>query len=98
MIRTRRREPLKVIAQRRIGGVIALAQRAQPGLFPEASPCGRHGSPVSRYVPPDSFCRGAEGELRTVNGPDAKLLFWTVAHTTVATAIAAVFVRHRRRA
>ncbi|TDT29301.1 hypothetical protein EV562_113166 [Streptomyces sp. BK208] len=76
----------------------ALSQRAQPGLFPEMSPCGRHGSPVSQYFPPDSFCRGAEGELRTVNGPDAKLVFWTVANTTVATAIAAVFVRRRRRA
>lgn len=74
-----------------------LSQRAQPGLFPETSPChGIRATPVSRYLPPDSFCRHVDGELRTVNGPDARFLFWAAACTTVAMPIAAV--RARRRA
>ncbi|WP_438487936.1 hypothetical protein [Streptomyces sp. S186] len=75
-----------------------LSQRAQPGLFPETSPCyGMRGTPVSQYFPPDSFCRHADGELRTVNGPNAKLVFWTTANTTLAMAIAAAFARRRQR-
>ncbi|GHC05056.1 hypothetical protein GCM10010308_17320 [Streptomyces vinaceusdrappus] len=67
------------------------------GPFPETSPChGIRATPVSRYLPPDSFCRHADGEWRTVNGPDAKFLFWAAACTTVAMPIAAV--RARRRA
>jgi hypothetical protein len=74
-----------------------LSQRAQPRLFPDTSPChGTHTTPVSRYVPPDSFCRHADGELRTVNGPNARLAFWTAATGTVATATAAAFARRRR--
>ncbi|UDM02432.1 hypothetical protein [Streptomyces longhuiensis] len=76
-----------------------LSQRAQPFLFPDTSPChGTRSTPVSRYFPPDSFCLHAEGELRTVNGPNAKLVFWTAANTTVAMAIGAVFARSRQRA
>jgi hypothetical protein len=73
-----------------------LSQRAQPRLFPETSPCyGTHSAPVSQYFPPDSFCRHADGELRTVNGPTAKIVFWTAANTTVAMAIAATWTRYR---
>ncbi|MGW2078287.1 hypothetical protein ACWCOW_15300 [Streptomyces sp. NPDC001939] len=76
-----------------------LSQRAQPFLFPDTSPChGTRSTPVSRYFPPDSFCLHAEGELRTVNGPNAKLVFWTAANTTVAMAIGAAFARSRQRA
>lgn len=75
-----------------------LSQRAQPFLFPETSPCsGISAPPVSQYFPPDSFCLHADGELRTVNGPNAKLVFWTAANTTLATAIAASFARRRQR-
>ncbi|MER7575968.1 hypothetical protein [Streptomyces sp. NPDC126514] len=74
-----------------------LSQRAQPSLFPETSPChGINATPVSQYVPPDSFCRHADGELRTVNGPDSRFVFWTAAGITVAMPLAAV--RARRRA
>ncbi|MER5973189.1 hypothetical protein ABT112_26250 [Streptomyces sp. NPDC002055] len=76
-----------------------LSQRAKPSLFPDTSPCyGTRTTPVSQYFPPDSFCRHADGELRTVNGPNAKLVFWTAANTTLAMTIAAAFVRHRQRA
>ncbi|MFF3767005.1 hypothetical protein ACFYYR_23350 [Streptomyces sp. NPDC001922] len=76
-----------------------LSQRAQPSLFPDTSPCyGTRATPVSQYFPPDSFCLHADGELRTVNGPNAKLVFWTAANTTLAMAIAAAFVRRRQRA
>ncbi|MFB8138470.1 hypothetical protein [Streptomyces parvus] len=75
----------------------ALSQRAQPFLFPDTSPCyGTRSTPVSQYFPPDSFCRHADGELRTVNGSDAKLVFWAAATATVAMAGTAV-VRRRRR-
>ncbi|MBK3527006.1 MULTISPECIES: hypothetical protein [Streptomyces] len=75
----------------------ALSQRAQPTLFPDTSPCyGTGGTPVSRYFPPDSFCRHADGELRTVNGPNAKLVFWTAAGGTTVMAVAAAFARRRR--
>ncbi|MFF4855666.1 hypothetical protein ACFY2N_12310 [Streptomyces rubiginosohelvolus] len=75
----------------------SLSQRAQPFLFPDTSPCfGTRSTPVSQYFPPDSFCRHAYGELRTVNGPDAKLVFWTAASTTVAITGAAVVWRRRR--
>ncbi|MEU9773724.1 hypothetical protein [Streptomyces sp. NPDC047968] len=77
----------------------ALSQRAQPTLFPDTSPCyGTGGTPVSQYFPPDSFCLHADGELRTVNGVTAKLVFWTAAGTTFAMAIAAVLARRRQRA
>jgi hypothetical protein len=80
-----------------VGG--ALSQRAQPGLFPDTSPCyGTRSTPVSQYFPPDSFCRHADGELRTVNGQNARLVFWTAANTTLAMALAAAFARRRRRA
>ncbi|MGW5939469.1 hypothetical protein ACWIG3_15780 [Streptomyces celluloflavus] len=76
-----------------------LSQRAQPSLFPETSPCySTRNTPVSQYFPPDSFCRHADGELRTVNGSNAKLVFWTAANTTLATAIGAAFARRRQRA
>ncbi|ARF53108.1 hypothetical protein [Streptomyces gilvosporeus] len=76
---------------------LALSQRAQPSLFPETSPCyGTRSTPVSQYFPPDSFCRHADGELRTVNGSNARLVFWTAANTTLAMAIAA-FARRRQR-
>ncbi|WP_432094759.1 hypothetical protein [Streptomyces sp. bgisy100] len=76
-----------------------LSQRAQPSLFPDTSPCrGARATPVSRYFPPDSFCLHADGELRTVNGPTAKLVFWTAANTTLAITIAAAFVRRRQQA
>ncbi|MFI9427679.1 hypothetical protein ACIG54_29455 [Streptomyces achromogenes] len=76
----------------------ALSQRAQPALFPDTSPCyGTRSAPVSQYFPPDSFCRHADGELRTVNGPNAKGVFRTAAGATVATAVAAVFARRRRQ-
>ncbi|MFD7102369.1 hypothetical protein [Streptomyces celluloflavus] len=76
-----------------------LSQRAQPRLFPETSPCySTRSTPVSQYFPPDSFCRHADGELRTVNGSNAKLVFWTAANTTLATAIGAAFARRRQRA
>ncbi|MFF3033936.1 hypothetical protein ACFVS7_23385 [Streptomyces rubiginosohelvolus] len=75
----------------------SLSQRAQPFLFPDTSPCfGTRSTPVSQYFPPDSFCLHTDGELRTVNGPDAKLVFWTAATTTVAVAGAAVVWRRRR--
>ncbi|MFQ6851168.1 hypothetical protein AAIB46_09760 [Streptomyces sp. 35M1] len=75
----------------------ALSQRAQPFLFPDTSPCfSTRTTPVSQYFPPDSFCRHADGELRTVNGPDAKLAFWAAATTTVAMAGAAGVWRRRR--
>ncbi|MDX3236911.1 hypothetical protein PV392_14760 [Streptomyces sp. ME03-5709C] len=76
-----------------VGGF--LWQRAQPSLFPEASPCYGTSGAVSQYFPPDSFCLHQDGELRTVNGPNAKLVFWTAANTTLATAVAAAFARHR---
>ena len=77
----------------------SLSQRAQPSLFPETSPCyGTHSAPVSQYFPPDSFCRHADGELRTVNGPTAKTVFWTAANTTLAMAIAAAWTRRRQQA
>ena|SRR2546421_11464779 len=77
---------------------LALSQRAQPSLFPETSPCyGTRRTPVSQYFPPDSFCRHADGELRTVNGANARLVFWTAANTTLAMAIAAAFARRRQR-
>lgn len=76
----------------------ALSQRAQPSLFPETSPCyGTRDTPVSQYFPPDSFCRHADGELRTVNGANSKLMFWSAANTTLAVVIAAAFVRRRQR-
>ncbi|MEW2390017.1 hypothetical protein AB0933_16870 [Streptomyces venezuelae] len=76
-----------------------LWQRAQPGLMPDTSPChGISAAPVSRYFPPDSFCRHADGELRTVNGPGARFVFWTAAGTTVAMPIAAAVARRRRQA
>ncbi|WP_329453155.1 hypothetical protein OG894_41880 (plasmid) [Streptomyces sp. NBC_01724] len=79
-----------------VGGF--LTQRAQPQLFPDTSPCyGTRTTPVSHYFPPDSFCLHADGELRTVNGPNAKLVFWTAANTTLAVAIAAAFARRRQR-
>lgn len=79
-----------------VGGF--LSQRAQPQLFPDTSPCyGTRTTPVSHYFPPDSFCLHADGELRTVNGPNAKLVFWTAANTTLAMAIAAAFARRRQR-
>ncbi|MEU1482545.1 hypothetical protein [Streptomyces sp. NPDC005752] len=75
-----------------------LSQRAQPYLFPETSPCyGTRSTPVSQYFPPDSFCRHADGDVRPVNGPDAKLVFWTAAGTTVAMAVAAARARRRQR-
>ncbi|MCQ1578202.1 hypothetical protein [Streptomyces parvus] len=75
----------------------SLSQRAQPFLFPDTSPCfSTRTTPVSQYFPPDSFCRHADGELRTVNGPDAKLAFWAAATTTVAMFGAAVVWRRRR--
>ncbi|MFF4948496.1 hypothetical protein [Streptomyces chattanoogensis] len=75
-----------------------LSQRAQPSLFPDTSPChGISATPVSQYFPPDSFCLHADGELRTVNGPNAKLVFWTAAGTTLAMAIAAAIARRRQR-
>ncbi|SBU98970.1 hypothetical protein YW5DRAFT_06072 [Streptomyces sp. Ncost-T6T-1] len=75
----------------------ALSQRAQPFLFPDTSPCfSTRTTPVSQYFPPDSFCRHADGELRTVNGPDAKLAFWAAATATVAMAGTAVAWRRRR--
>ncbi|MFF1355930.1 hypothetical protein [Streptomyces sp. NPDC058297] len=76
----------------------ALSQRAQPFLFPETSPCGRSGTPVSQYYPPDSFCRHTDGELRTVNGLNAKLLFWTAHNTTLAMLMAAAFARRHQQA
>jgi hypothetical protein len=77
---------------------LALSQRAQSSLFPETSPCnGTHSTPVSQYFPPDSFCRHADGELRTVNGANAKLVFWAAASTTLATSMGAAFVRRRQR-
>ncbi|MFJ4851661.1 hypothetical protein [Streptomyces sp. NPDC088733] len=76
-----------------VGGF--LWQRAQLSLFPEASPCYGTSGAVSQYFPPDSFCLHQDGELRTVNGPNAKLVFWTAANTTLATAVAAAFARHR---
>ncbi len=75
----------------------SLSQRAQPFLFPDTSPCfSTRTTPVSQYFPPDSFCRHADGELRTVNGPDAKLAFWAAATATVAVAGTAVVWRRRR--
>ncbi|MGW3209172.1 hypothetical protein [Streptomyces sp. NPDC001135] len=75
-----------------------LSQRAQPSLFPDTSPCHDIcATPVSQYFPPDSFCLHADGELRTVNGPNAKLVFWTAANTTLAMAIAAAVARRRQR-
>ncbi|MFD7291778.1 hypothetical protein ACFV9W_00690 [Streptomyces sp. NPDC059897] len=71
-----------------------LSQRAQPFLFPDTSPCYGAGIPVSRYFPPDSYCRHADGELRTVNGPLGKIVFWTALGTTVAVPVA-VLVRRR---
>ena len=79
-----------------VGGF--LSQRAQPTLFPDTSPChGPRTMPVSRYFPPDSFCLHEDGELRTVNGPQAKLVFWTTANTALSVAIAAVFARRHQR-
>ncbi|NUW03555.1 hypothetical protein G6W50_28165 [Streptomyces sp. CAI 127] len=76
----------------------ALSQRAQPFLFPETSPCyGTSGTPVSQYFPPDSFCRYDDGELRTVNGADSKLMFWSAANTTLAVMIGAAFLRRHQR-
>lgn len=76
-----------------------LSQRAQPSLFPDTSPChGISATPVSQYFPPDSFCRHADGELRTVNGSDSKFVFWTAASTTLAMPIAAVRARRRQQA
>ena len=40
--------------------------------------------------------RHADGELRTVNGPDAKLAFWAAETVTVAVAGTAVVWRRRR--
>jgi hypothetical protein len=79
-----------------VGGF--LWQRAQPSLFPEASPCYGTSGAVSQYFPPDSFCLHEDRELRTVNGPNAKLVFWTAANTSLSTAIAAAFARRRQRA
>ena len=76
----------------------ALSQRAQPFRFPETSPCDRSGTPVSQYYPPDSFCRHTDGELRTVNGPNAQLLFWTAHNTALAMLIAAAFARRHQQA
>ncbi|WP_226487517.1 hypothetical protein [Streptomyces parvulus] len=76
-----------------------LSQRAQPSLFPETSPChGINATPVSQYFPPDSFCRHADGELRTVNGPDSRFVFWAAAGTTLAMPITAVLARRRQQA
>ncbi|GAU65022.1 putative membrane protein CrgA [Streptomyces sp. NBRC 110611] len=78
-----------------VGG--GLSQRAQLSLFPETSPChGTRSAPVSQYFPPDSFCLHADGELRTVNGPNAKLVFWTAVGTTLAMAIAAALTRRHQ--
>ncbi|GCD41990.1 hypothetical protein [Streptomyces paromomycinus] len=77
-----------------VGGI--LAQRAHGALFPETSPCHRTGMPVTRYFPPDSFCLHDDGELRTVNGPAGKVVFWTAFGTAVAVPGAAL-VRRRPR-
>ncbi|WP_330451346.1 MULTISPECIES: hypothetical protein [unclassified Streptomyces] len=75
---------------------LALSQRAQPFLFPDTSPC--YGAePVSQYFPPDSFCRHDDGELRTVNGPDAKFVFWAAAGVLAGMPAAATLARHRPR-
>ncbi|SEE42103.1 hypothetical protein SAMN05216483_6173 [Streptomyces sp. 2131.1] len=77
----------------------ALSQRAQPFLFPDTSPChGADAEPVSQYFPPDSFCRHDDGELRTVNGPDAKFVFWAAAGVLAGVPAAAALARHRRQA
>lgn len=76
---------------------LALSQRAQPFLFPDTSPC--YGAePVSQYFPPDSFCRHDDGELRTVNGPDAKFVFWAAVGVLAGLPGAATLARHRRQA
>ncbi|MES9592393.1 hypothetical protein ABWK57_26645 [Streptomyces sp. NPDC094045] len=68
----------------------SLSQRAQPSLFPDASPCyGTRSTPVTRHCPPGSYCPHADGELRAVNEPNAKIVFWTAANTTLTAAIAA---------
>ncbi|MFJ2563255.1 hypothetical protein ACIP6V_20775 [Streptomyces sp. NPDC088770] len=72
-----------------------LSQRAQPFLFPEESPCHGTGAAVSQYFPPDSFCLHSDGELRSVNGPAAQLLFWTAAGTTGAAVVVAARTRRR---
>ncbi|CAL9330269.1 hypothetical protein [Streptomyces sp. enrichment culture] len=76
-----------------LGGV--LSQRAQPVLFPDTSPCHGAGVPVSQYFPPDSFCRHDDGELRTVNGPAGKLVFWLACGTVLAVPGAALLRRRR---
>lgn len=74
-----------------------LSQRAQPVLFPDTSPCHGAGVPVSQYFPPDGFCRHDDGELRTVNGPAGKLVFWLACGTVLAVPGAALLHRRRRR-
>ncbi|MFD7663753.1 hypothetical protein [Streptomyces sp. NPDC059788] len=76
-----------------VGGI--LSQRAYGALFPETSPCHHAGTPVTRYFPPDSFCLHDDGELRTVNGPNGKFVFWAAFGTAVAVP-GAVLVRRRR--
>ncbi|MEW2550761.1 hypothetical protein ACWGRF_09800 [Streptomyces zhihengii] len=76
-----------------------LSHRAQLVLFPETSPCrGISGPPAVQYFPPDSFCRHTDGELRTVNGAHARILFWTAAAITVAMPLAAAYVGRRQKA
>ncbi|GAA0452382.1 hypothetical protein [Streptomyces olivaceiscleroticus] len=65
-----------------VGGI--LSQRAHGSLFPETSPCYRTGTAITQYFPPDSFCLHDDGELRTVNGPNGKFVFWTAFGTAVA--------------
>ncbi|WP_372350803.1 hypothetical protein [Streptomyces sp. KL116D] len=76
-----------------VGGM--LSRRAQPDLFPETSPCHSIGTPISRYFPPDSFCLHDDGELRTVNGPTGKLVFWIAFGTALAMPGAALIRRRR---
>ncbi|MFD8552443.1 hypothetical protein ACFV08_12805 [Streptomyces fradiae] len=74
-----------------------LSQRAQPVLFPETSPCHDVGTPVARYFPPDAFCLHADGELRTVNGPTGRILFWLACGTAVGIPVAARLTLRRHR-
>ncbi|MFI7383506.1 hypothetical protein [Streptomyces sp. NPDC049813] len=72
------------------GGVLYF--RTDAGLFPETGPCHGMRGAVRQVVPPDSFCLHDDGELRSVNGPNGKAVFWAGAAVAIGVPVS-VLVR-----
>ncbi|GAA3848647.1 MULTISPECIES: hypothetical protein [Streptomyces] len=75
---------------------VGLWVSAHPVLFPETSPCWPSMEPETRWFPPDSHCRHADGELRSVNGARGKAVFW-IAFGVVTGTLGVAAARRVRR-